>query len=351
MIMKEKISLISVLANFVLAIGKILIGLLVNSAAILAEGIHSGMDILSSFISFLGIKISKKKADEKHPYGHYKSEVLAGLIITLILFITGLFIVYDAYRSFYNPSVVTIGYLSLGIMIFSALINEIMARLKIYYGKKENSVSLISDGIHSRVDVYASLVVLIALIFSKYWIYIDALLALLVGLYIIKESFSLGKGAVNSLLDVSADKEEEDEIRKIIESYKKENVELKEMKTQKKGSIITANIKIGLPENLSVVKATEITKRIKKELIDKVKLLEYVAIQIESHNFTESFYEPRKILGKISLGEGFGWQGQGADPQGYCVCKKCGYRTEHKRGIPCSTIKCPKCDVNLEREV
>jgi len=349
--MKEKIALISVLANFVLAIGKISIGLIANSAAILAEGIHSGMDILSSAISFFGIKTAKKEADEKHPYGHYKFEVLAGLIITLILFLTGLWIVYEAYHNFSNPSVVKIGYLSLGIMIFSALVNEIMARLKIHYGKKENSVSLISDGVHSRVDVYASLAVLIGLMLSGYWIYIDALLALLVGLYIIKESFSLGREAIDSLLDVSAGKKDEEQIKKIISNYKKENVKLIEIRTQKKGSIITANLKISLPNSLSVAQASGITKKIKKELIKKVKLLEYVAIQIESHNMIESFYEPREILSKISFGDGFGWQRKGIGPEGYCFCDKCGYKIKHKKGIPCAKIKCPKCNINLKREI
>lgn len=348
--MKEKVALISVLANFILAFGKILIGFLTRSSAVMAEGIHSGMDILSSLISFLGIKISKKEADERHPYGHHKFEVLSGLVITIILFLTGLWITYDAYKEFLNPSTVKIGYLSLGVMIFSALINEIMARLKIHYGKKENSVSLISDGIHSRVDVYASLAVFVGLIISKYWIYIDSLLALLVGLYIIKESFSLGKEAVDSLLDVSANKEQEDEIKKILKKYENKDVKFEQLKTQKKGSIITANLKISLPDKLSVAQASEITKKIKKELIEKIEMLEYIAIQVESHNVTESFYEPREILGKIGLGEGFGWQGRGSGPQGYCYCQKCGYEIKHQRGIPCAKIKCPKCNISLLRK-
>jgi len=211
--MKEKIAAVSILANLFLAVGKLTVGFLVGSSAVLAEGLHSGMDILSSAISFIGIKIAKKPVDKKHPYGHYKFEVLAGLIITIILFLTGLFIISESVRQFQNPSSVVIGYLALGVMLVSAVINEIMARVKIKYGKKENSVSLLSDGVHSRIDVYASLVILIGLFLTKYWIYTDSVLALLIGLYIIKESFSLGKEAVDSLLDVSADEEIENKIK------------------------------------------------------------------------------------------------------------------------------------------
>jgi len=182
--MKEKVAAISILVNTILAGGKITVGIFSNSAAILAEGVHSFMDILSSAISYIGIKISQKPSDQKHPYGHYKFEVLAGTIITLILLVTGVGIIYQAYQNFLDPEKIKISYLAFGVMIFSAVANEIMARIKIHFGKKENSISLLSDGVHSRVDVYISLAVLVGLFFTKYWIYSDSLLALLIGIYI-----------------------------------------------------------------------------------------------------------------------------------------------------------------------
>ncbi len=355
--MKEKIAGLSALANFVLAVGKILVGMLVGATSVFAEGLHSGMDVLSSLISYVGIKIAKKPVDEGHPYGHYKFEVLSGLFITLILFVTGLWIIYSAYQSFSVPSEIKIGYLALGVMVFSAIVNEVMARLKIYYGKKESSISLLSDGVHSRVDVWASLAVLIGLLFTKYWIYADSLLALLIGLYIIKESFSLGKEATDSLLDASAGKEIEEDIRKIAEKSK---VEISDMKTQKKGSAVTANLEIKLPSKISVEEATKISNDIKKELIKEIETLEYVAIQIRSHDVTDSYFKPKDVVSKVAE-RGFGWQrkgkfkgevaeARGKGPEGYCVCPKCDYKLKHSVGVPCSTIKCPKCGSKMERE-
>ena len=349
--MKEKISGISVFTNLVLAIGKIIIGSIANSTAILAEGLHSGMDIFSSGISYIGIKKSKKPADKEHPYGHYKFEVLSGLIITLILFITGIWIIYEAYRGFVNPTFVTINYLSLGVMLFSAVINGFMAKLKIYYGKKENSVSLLSDGFHSRIDVLTSIAVLIGIIISGYLVYADSLLALLIGFYIIKESFSLGKEATDSLLDVSAGEEIENEIKKIAE---KEGVEISDLKTQKRGSIITANLEIKLPKDLTVDEATRISNKLRDKLIRNMSNLKYVSIQIKSHKVSTGFY-------KSWFGRGFGWQrrgrmketikeAKGLGPGGYCICPKCEYKIKHERGIPCSTLRCPKCNVRLIRK-
>lgn len=356
--MKEKIAVISVFVNLILAIGKTIIGVLISSASVLAEGIHSGMDVLSSAISLIGIKISKKPVDEKHPYGHYKFEVMSGLVITFLLLVAGMWMIWEAYKGLINPEIMSISYLALGIMLLSVVLNEIMARLKMYYGKKENSLSLLSDGVHDRVDVYASIAVLVGIILMPYWIYVDSVLALLIGLYIIKESFELGKEATDSLLDVSAGKEIEDKIRKVV---KKNKVEIGELITQKKGSVITANLEIKLSKKLNLQEATKISEKIKKDLMDSIEPLEYVVVQIKTHEITSISFEPKGIDSKISFGHGFGWQkkgkfkdeikqAQGLGPDGYCVCSKCGYKQAHEKGTPCSIIKCPKCGKNLERK-
>jgi len=356
--MKERIAVISVFVNLILAIGKIIAGFIANSASVLAEGIHSGMDVISSGISLMGIRISKKPVDKKHPYGHYKFEVLSGLVITILLFATGIWILYEAYKGFVNPELVSISYLALGIMLLSAVSNEVMSRLKLHYGKKENSISLLSDGVHDRVDVYTSITVLIGLIIMPYWIYVDSILALLIGLYILKESFELGKEATDSLLDVSADEEIENNIKELVE---KQKIEVSELRTQKKGAAVTANIEIKLSNKINVEEATKISNTLKKNLIKNIEPLEYVAIQIKSHDVTDSYFKAKGIDSKISFSRGYGWQrkskfkgkisnAQGKGPEGYCKCPKCNYKIEHKKGVPCSTIKCPKCKINLERE-
>lgn len=348
---KEKIAIISILANVVLACIKIITGIFSYSISVLAEGIHSLMDIFSSFISFLGIKISKKPADKKHPYGHFKFEVLSGFFITLILSITGIYILYEALQRFKNPEPIKFSILALFIMGFSAILNEIMARLKIYFGKKENSISLISDGLHSRIDVFSSLIIFLGLILNRYWIFTDSTLAVMVSIYIVKESFSIGRQAIDSLLDVSAPAEIEDKIKQIANS---QGIEISELKTQRKGSAITANLEIKLPKNLSVDEATKISEILRKKLIDEIENLVYVAIQIKSHKTEIGFYKPY-------FGYGFGWKRNiklrksrgkffGKGPIGYCYCPKCNYKIPHQRGIPCRNLICPNCKINLLRE-
>lgn len=83
------------------------------------------MDIFASAISYFGIKLSQKPADKKHPYGYYKFEVLAGVIITFILLITGVGIIYESYQGFLMPEKIIFSPLVFGIMAISAIDNEV----------------------------------------------------------------------------------------------------------------------------------------------------------------------------------------------------------------------------------
>jgi cation diffusion facilitator family transporter len=353
---KEIVGILAVLANLILAIGKILTGIISGAASIIADGINSATDIISSIIGFIGIKIAQKPADKEHPYGHGKAEVIAGFVITLIIFVSSLWIIYDAIKGFFLPQELSLNYIAFIVMAGSALINLIMSQIKIHYGKKHQSYSLISDGLHSRIDLFVSAGIFISLFFIRYYSKIDSIIALIVGLYILKESIHLGKETTDSLIGVSAGDEIENKIR---QTAKNENIEIQELRTQKRGSEITANLKIKLPDKLKVDKATKISEKLRKKLIQEITNLKYVAIQIQSHNIETGYHKPT-----FGFGQGYGWQkkgrckqekspeekAKGTGPGGYCICPKCKYKEPHKRGVPCSTIKCPKCGAKMKRE-
>jgi cation diffusion facilitator family transporter len=350
---KNFISILAVIANLALAVGKILTGFFTGIASILADGINSGTDVISSLIGYIGIKVAKKPADKKHPYGHGKAEVISGFIITIIILLSAIFIVYGAILSFFIETSLSIGITAFIVMGISALINGIMSQIKIYYGKKFDSYSLLSDGIHSRIDLLVSFGIFLGLFLIKIYPRADSLIALIVGIYIFKEALKLGKETTDSLLGISAGEEIEDKIKLIA---KKQKIQVEDLKTQKRGSSITANIEIKLPSKIKVEQASQISENLKDNLVNEIKNLEYVAIQIKSHDVKENYFIPLS-----SLSNSFGWQrkgkfkdsikeAQGKGPEGYCICPGCGYKKKHERGTPCSTIKCPKCNVNLARE-
>ena len=202
--------------------------------------------------------------------------------------------------------------------------------------------------------MFFSLAVFAGLIFAKYWTLADPFLAFLIGIYVIKESFSLGKEAIDSLLDTSAPPEVEEKIKKIV---KEQGIHLESLITQKKGSVFTANLEIVLPSDLKVEEATKISENLREKLIKEISNLTYIAIQIKSHEIETGFYRTTFP----GFGRGFGWlhrgrsrrkiEGtQGRGPKGFCICPRCNYKIEHQRGVPCSTLICPNCKITLKRE-
>ena len=341
---KEGVTILSLIVNVFLASAKLFIGLLSMSSAIIAEGIHSGMDIVTSGISYIGIRAGKKPKDREHPYGHYKSESISGFVITIVLFISALYIIYEAVLDFLGPKTLEVSYLMLVLMAVSAFVNLLMSSLKMKYGKKHESMALIADASHSRMDVFTSAGVFAGLVFSVYWVYADSLIAILIGLYILRGSIKLGKKTTDSLLGVSAGREVENRIREIADGFK---VEISDIRTQKLGAEIFAELIVKLESKLKVEDATAITKGLEKRLMESVPGLKYVVIQIESHDVRESYYKRR-------IGSGMRWRGSmggvGMGPGGECICPECGNKVPHQRGIPCFKRKCKKCGSMMIRK-
>jgi len=297
---QETVSIISTVVNVLLTIFKIIVGLLTNSVALIAEAVHSGLDVFSSLVTFLGIKAAKKPVDEKHPYGFYRAESLAGFIVAIMLGLSAIWIIYEGGSRFLKLEPVIFTFWAIGLMAVSCIVNEGMARLKFHYGKKHESLSLVADAEHSRADVISSFGVLIGLILIKYFIYADALIGLLIGLYILKQSFGLGKEITDSLLDV-ADKDLEKKIREICSLHK---IEVSGIKTRKIGVAKFAELKIQLNPRLKVDEATTIAKNLEEGLLKKLSELKYIIISVESHEMKRGVITP--LLGeKLSFRRGF----------------------------------------------
>ncbi len=307
---QEKVSILSTFVNFGLSASKLFFGLTIGSAALVADGVHSGVDIISSFGTYLGIKVAKKPVDENHPYGHYRAESLAGLFVTIFLAGSGVWIIYEAVEKFLGKTQET--FFSLGaiiLVVITIVINELMARLKFYYGKKHESLSLIADAEHSRADVLSSAGVLLSLFLIRYFAPIDGIIAFLIGGYILFESFKLGREITDSILDV-ANKDIEERIKRICRSHE---IGISELKTRKIGSANFAEIKIKLPPKLKVGDVQKITDTLEDRLLKNIPGLKQIVISIKSYQMARSVILPK--LGK-KIGELEGFEQIGPEKKG-----------------------------------
>ena len=193
---------ISVLANVILTIVKGVAGVAANSTALIADAMHSMIDILSSALVWIGIKIADRPPDKEHPYGHFKAESLAELGVGAVIIATALLIMYDAVNELISGKAPEFEYYALAAALFSAIVNEGLARYKIHVGMKTKSSSLIAEGKHSRTDVIASLAVVAGfiLVYFGYW-WADAVVAMAISVLIMQIGGEILKNAVDVLMD------------------------------------------------------------------------------------------------------------------------------------------------------
>ena len=95
----NRVSIITILGNVVLSVVKLLAGIIAHSNAMISDAMHSASDVFSTIVVIIGIKLSSKESDKEHPYGHERLECVAALILSMILFVIGLFIGFEATKN------------------------------------------------------------------------------------------------------------------------------------------------------------------------------------------------------------------------------------------------------------
>lgn len=210
-------------ANIVVAIAKIIIGTLINSSSMTADGFHSITDGSSNIIGLIGIGLASKPVDDDHPYGHKKFETLTGLFIVGMLTFLGFKIIIEAFSKFMHPIRPEITVESIIVMIITLGINIIVSKYEHRMGVMLKSTILISDSMHTRSDIYVTLGVITTLIAIKLGLppIIDSLASIIVAAFILHAAYEIFKIASNILVDSTAvDAEKIEEITMAQEDVK-----------------------------------------------------------------------------------------------------------------------------------
>ena len=216
-----KVSIISIIANVVLAAFKLVAGILAHSSAMLSDAIHSASDVFSTFVVMIGIKIASKEPDEEHPYGHERMECVAAIILATILCITGLGIGKNALSNITGNSgeMAVPGVLALIAAIVSIIVKEAMFWYTRHYAKKIDSGALMADAWHHRSDALSSIGAFIGIIFARMgYVMMDSIACLVICVFIVKAAYDIFKDAIDKMVDKSCSSEVEAEIRTIVMS-------------------------------------------------------------------------------------------------------------------------------------
>ncbi len=265
-----KTSIISILANLVLAGFKAFVGFLAHSIAIISDAVNNLSDALSSIITIVGTKLAGKKPDKKHPYGYGRIEYMTSLIVSGIVLYAGITALVESMKKVIHPETADYSTITIAIIVAGILVKFILGLYVKKKGKEVNSDSLVASGSDAFNDAILSISVLAsAIVYLVFHISLEAYVGVLVSIFIIKAGIELIRESVDNLLGVRIESSLSKQVKK--EVMKEENV---------KGAFdlilhdygpdqYSGSIHIEVPDTLEVAEIDKISRRITKNIKEK----------------------------------------------------------------------------------
>jgi cation diffusion facilitator family transporter len=263
---QKKVILLSLIVGVLLMLAKFTAYLITSSNSILTDAAESIVNILASLFAFYSIYVAAQPKDLNHPYGHGKVEFFSVFIEGALIIIAGILISFKSIYNLFYPhqiSELIIGTLIIGI---SGLINYALGYYLIDQSKKHNSLTLNADGKHLQTDAYtrAGLVIGLMLIYFTGLNYLDSILSISIGVFIVYSGYKLVRKSVSGLMDES-DFDTSDEIIAILNTHRKDSwIDMHNLRTQRYGPDIHIDCHLTLPYYFDLNKVHEEVSEVDK---------------------------------------------------------------------------------------
>lgn len=273
-------SYLGIIGNVFLFIIKIIIGFISNSQAMLADAINSGSDILNSILTFIGNKISSKKADDDHNLGHGKIEYFYSLIISIIMIMLGIKVIKNAITSIIEKSNYNYSHWILIVCITTIITKIVLFFYTDKVAKKHNSLLVEANALDHRNDCFITLSTLISAILSLYNIkYIDGVVAIIIGLWIIYTAIHIFINSYDVLVDKTCPEEIKEKVIKIINKHK-EIEKINHFNATPVGYRYQVSFSIFVDGNLSTFASHDIANKLEKEIDKEVEEIYLTVIHV-----------------------------------------------------------------------
>lgn len=286
-----KTSVVTIIANFALTVFKLLAGIFGASMALISDAVHSASDVFSTVIVLAGVKVSAKKADKKHPFGHERFECVAAIILAMVLLATGAGIGYTGvenivtgeYLNFEIPKVI-----ALVAAAVSIVVKEMMFWYTLVAAKKVNSSALKADAWHHRSDALSSIGSLIGVVGAMCGVpVLDSVACLVICLMIIIAAVKIFIDAINKMTDEACDEKTENEIKGFILSC--DGVErIDDLMTRKFGNRIYVIVEIACDRDLPLYQAHAIAEKVHLGIEENFPPVKHITVHVNPYeNATE----------------------------------------------------------------
>lgn len=266
------VSVVSIIVNVVLSAAKLLAGIFGKSSAMVSDAIHSASDVFSTFVVIAGVKMSEKKADKGHPYGHERMECVASIVLAVLLGIVGVGIGVSGMGKILSGNYQTLeipGLISLIAAVVSIAVKEWMFWYTRAAAKKLNSGALMADAWHHRSDALSSVGSFAGILFARIGFPVmDSIASVIISLCIIKAAYDIFKDGINKMVDHSCDSETQEAILNSALNVQGV-IDVDDLKTRLFGSKLYVDMEISADANLSLKASHEIAERVHSVIEEK----------------------------------------------------------------------------------
>jgi cation diffusion facilitator family transporter len=288
---------VSIIGNTILFLMKLILGLFINSIALIADGIHSLSDTATSGVVIFGFRIAAKQPDKEHPHGHGRAEYIATLIIAILLILVGLSFIRQSIERIINAETILHGEFAIIISIIvllSAIGKEVMARYSNTIARKINSDVLKADAWHHRSDAISSIGVAIGILGARYGFPIlDPIFGILVSIIIIYVGISLVKTVSNFLIGQAPDEKLIKQIKAIAKTT--DNIKgIHDLSLHDYGTTKILTLHAEVDSKLPLDEAHKIADNLEKNIRAQTKFS--TIIHLDPLQTSEDIIEKRKII-------------------------------------------------------
>lgn len=268
-----RVTIVGSVVNMLLLIFKFVAGIVGNSAAMVADAVHSLSDFVTDIVVILFVRLSGRPADEDHGYGHGKFETLATLFVSLVLFGVAVMLfvggVKDIVAVAHGKQLAEPTMVALIAAVISIIAKELLYHYTVKCGEKLNSQVVVANAWHHRSDAFSSIGVLAgvggAMFLGGSWALLDPIAATIVSLFIVKVAYSLLMPSLEELLERSLPKDVEQRIEQIILSV--DGVSSPHhLRTRRIGSAYAIEVHIRMDGNLTLTQAHAVTTAVERLL-------------------------------------------------------------------------------------
>jgi cation diffusion facilitator family transporter len=246
---QKKIIVFALVISFLLMLGKFIAYFITSSNAILTDAAESIVNVLASAFAFYSIYLSAQPKDVNHPYGHGKVEFFSMFVEGILILMAGLLIILKSTYNLFFPVEVQLLFSGSIIIAVTGFINFFVGRLLIKESKGTNSLALYADGKHLLTDAYSSAALVVGLLvihFTKV-LFLDSLLSIIMGLYIIYNGYILVRRSVGGLMDESDFKVVKQVITILNENRHNAWIDIHNLRTQSYGHELHIDCHVTLP--------------------------------------------------------------------------------------------------------